>query len=85
MTIAHWPPSTGDVQPTENGCFTGSSPVWPTIYEHSDMNWYLLTVCLPLNLQQRLCVSRASRRRVERHDQRSKVVVWLKKFTKTTA
>ena len=29
MTILRWPPSTGDVQPIENGCFTGSSPVWP--------------------------------------------------------
>ena len=31
MTIVHWLPSTGDVQPIENGCITGSSPVLPTI------------------------------------------------------
>ena len=31
MNIVDWPPSTGDVQPIENGCFTGSSPVWPTL------------------------------------------------------
>jgi hypothetical protein len=30
MTIVLWPPSTEDVQPIENGCFTGSSRVWPT-------------------------------------------------------
>jgi hypothetical protein len=31
MTIVHWPPGTVDVQYIENGCFTGLSPVWPTI------------------------------------------------------
>jgi hypothetical protein len=33
MTIIHWPPSTGHVQPIENGCFTGSTPVWPTLFQ----------------------------------------------------
>jgi hypothetical protein len=29
----HGPPSTGVVQPTENGRFTGSCPVWPTAWK----------------------------------------------------
>ena len=28
--VSHRPPSTGDVQPTDNGSLTGSCPVWPT-------------------------------------------------------
>jgi len=31
MTIVHWAPSTGDMQPIEKGCFTGSSLVLPHI------------------------------------------------------
>jgi hypothetical protein len=31
MTIVHGLPSTRDVQPIENWCFPGSSPVWPTL------------------------------------------------------
>ena len=33
VLFTHGPPSTRAVHPTENGSFTGSHPVWPTIVE----------------------------------------------------
>lgn len=52
MTISQRLPSAGDVQPIENGCFTGSSTYGLLYVGHSDRKPYLLKVCLPFGAWQ---------------------------------